>query len=128
MYDRAIQSMHIMHIDFLGNTAPTGIIAYHVKGNTIHNALHIDFSKSKLAPLSHSELKCLRSKYISLKFIFYEEVSRLGKRLFNKSNQGLQICVQIMGAKDKTFWRSTCHCFRRSLSNGTCKRPIHVQK
>ena len=60
----------------------------------MHSALCIDIHESKLTVLSHSELNILRSKYRSLKATIYEEVSMIGKRLFNKSNQRLQ---QILG-------------------------------
>ena len=35
--------------------APTGMAAYHIKGNTLHSGLHIDINKAKLTPLGYSE-------------------------------------------------------------------------
>ena len=70
-------------------------MATYIKGNTIHSALHIDINRSKLMPMSHSELITLRSKDNSLKAIFYEEVSAIGKRVFNRSKQRLQQIMEI---------------------------------
>ena len=70
--------------------APTGMAAYHVKGNTIHSGLHIDINKEKLTPLTSSELNTLRSKYLQSKAIFYDEISMVGRRLWNKADQRLK--------------------------------------
>ena len=59
--------------------APTGMAAYHVKGNTIHSGLHIDINKDKLSPLTSSELNTLRSKYLQSKVLFYDEISMVGR-------------------------------------------------
>ena len=76
--------------------APTGMAAYHVKGNTIHSGLHINISKDKLTPLTSSELNTLRSKYLQSKALFNDEISMVGRRLWNKSNQRLK---EIFGTK-----------------------------
>ena len=59
--------------------APTGMAAYHVKGNTIHSGLHIDINKEKLTPLTSSELNTLQSKYLQSKALFYDEISMVGR-------------------------------------------------
>ena len=74
--------------------------AYHVKGNTIHSTLNRDINESKLTPQSHNEFRTLRSMYGHLKAVFSEEVSMIGKKLFNRRNDRLQ---QIMGTKKKPF-------------------------
>ena len=76
--------------------APTGMAAYHVKGNTIHSGLHIDINKDKLTPLTSSELNTLRSKYLQSKALFYDEISMVGRRLWNKGDQRLK---EIFGTK-----------------------------
>ena len=65
---------------------PTGMAAYHVKGNTIHSGLHIDINKGKLTPLTSSELNTLRSKYLQSKSLFNDEISMVGRCLWNKGN------------------------------------------
>ena len=70
--------------------APTGMAAYHMKGNTIHSSLHIDINKDKLTPLTSSELNTLQSKYLQSKALFNDEISMVGKCLWNKGNQRLK--------------------------------------
>ena len=70
--------------------APTVMIAYHVKGNTIHSGLHVDINKDKLTLLTSSELNTLHSKYL------HDEISMVGRRLWNKGNQRLK---EIFGTK-----------------------------
>ena len=36
--------------------APTGMVVYHAKGNTVHNESHIDSNKSKRSPVRYSDL------------------------------------------------------------------------
>ena len=76
--------------------APTGMAAYHVKGNTIHSGLHIDINKDKLTPLTSSELNTLCSKYLQSKALFYDEISMVGRQLWNKGDQRLK---EIFGTK-----------------------------
>ena len=76
--------------------APTGMAAYHVKGNTIHSGLHIDINKDKLTPLTSSELNTLHSKYLQSKAIFHDEISMVSRCLWNKGNQRLK---EIFGTK-----------------------------
>ena len=61
--------------------APTGMAAYHVKGNAIHNGLHIDINKDKLTPLTSSKLNTLCSKYLQSKALFNDEISMVGRCL-----------------------------------------------
>ncbi len=35
--------------------APTGMAAYHIKGNTVHSGLHIPINTDELTPLSYSD-------------------------------------------------------------------------
>ena len=76
--------------------APTGMAAYHVKGNTIHSGLHIDINKDKLTPLTSSELNTLHSKCLQSKALFYDEISMVGRQLWNKGDQRLK---EIFGTK-----------------------------
>ena len=77
--------------------APTGMAAYHVKGNTIHSGLHIDINKDKLTPLTSSELNTLCSKYLHSKALFNDDISMVGRCLWNKGNQRLK---EIFGTKE----------------------------
>ena len=70
--------------------APTGMAAYHVKGNTIHNGLHVDINKDRFTPLTSSELNTLCSKYLKSKAIFNDEISMIGRHLWNKGDQRLK--------------------------------------
>ena len=80
--------------------APTGMAAYHLKGNTIHSGLHININRGKLVPLGHSEKNTLRSKLLEAKVVFIDEISMVGRRLWNKVNQRLQEifgCNKVFG-------------------------------
>ena len=71
--------------------------AYHVKGNTIHSGLHIDINKDRLTPLTSSELNTLHSKYLKSKALFNDEISMVGRCLWNKGDQRLK---EIIGTKE----------------------------
>ena len=74
--------------------APTGVAAYHVKGNTLHSGLHININSKDLSSLNGESLARLQQKYVNVKVLFLEEVSMIGRGLFKKVNQRLQ---QIFG-------------------------------
>ena len=74
--------------------APTGVAAYHVKGNTLHSGLHININSNTLSSLNGEALARLQQKYINVKVLFLEEVSMIGRGIFTKVNQRLQ---QIFG-------------------------------
>ena len=61
---------------------PTGMATYHMKGHTIHSGIDIDINKTKLLPLTHSDLKTLWGKHAPLKTIIVDEISVVGKSLF----------------------------------------------
>ena len=65
--------------------APTGMASYHIKGNTLHSGLHIDLNKARPMPLGNSEKNTLCAKYFETKAVFYDEMSMVGRDLFNKS-------------------------------------------
>ena len=65
--------------------APTGMASYDVQGNTLHSGLHIDLNKAKPTPLGNSEKNTLQSKYFETKAVFYDEMSMVGRELFNES-------------------------------------------
>ena len=94
--NRAYRKMH--DEDPSGNytmvLAPTGIAAYHVKGNTLHSGLHININTTELSSLNGDTLARLQQKYINVKVLFLEEVSMIGRALMKKVNQRLQ---QIFG-------------------------------
>ena len=73
------------------------MVAYHVKGNTIHSGLHIDINKDKLTLLTSSELNTLHSKYLQSKALFNDEISMVGRCLWNKGDQRLK---EIFGIKE----------------------------
>ena len=68
--------------------APSGIAAYHVKGNTLHSGLHININTKELSSLNGVALARLQQKYINMKVLF------LGRELMKKVNKRLQ---QIFG-------------------------------
>ena len=70
--------------------APTGMASYHVKGNTPHSGLHIYLNKAKSTPLGNSERNILHAKYFETKTVFYDEMSMVGRELFNKSEYRLR--------------------------------------
>ena len=67
--------------------APTGVAAYHVKGNTLHSGLHININSKDLSSLNGESLARLQQKYVNIKVLFLEEVSMIGRGLFKKVNQ-----------------------------------------
>ena len=69
--------------------APTGIAAYHVKGNTLHSGLHININTKELSSLNGDALARLQQKYINVKVLFLE-VSMIGRELMKKVNKRLQ--------------------------------------
>ena len=79
--------------------APTGMASCHVKGNTLHSRCHIDLNKAKPTPLGNSERNILCAKYFETKAVFYDEMSVVGRELFNKSEYKLR---EIFGP-GKTF-------------------------
>ena len=77
--------------------APTGMDAYHVKGNTVYSGLHIDINKDRLTHLTSSELNTLHSKYLKSKTLFNDEISMVGRRLWKKGDKRLK---EIFGTKE----------------------------
>ena len=71
--------------------------AYCVKGNTIHSGLHKDVNKDRLTPLTSSELNTLHIKYLKSKALFNDEISMVGRHLWNKGDQRLK---EIFGTKE----------------------------
>ena len=102
--------------------APTGIAAYHVKGNTLHSGLHININTKELSSLNGDALARLQQKYINVKVLFLEEVSMIGRELMKKVNKRLQ---QIFGTTS-IFGKFTCDCNWRFLPNGSSSRLICI--
>ena len=67
--------------------------AYHIGGNTIHNALNVN--GSNLTPLTSDVLNSLWVKHMNLKVVFIDEISVVGYELFKKLEQRL---CEIMGS------------------------------
>ena len=97
--NRAYRKMH--DEDRSGNytmvLAPTGIAAYHVKGNTLHSGLHININTTELSSLNGDTLARLQQKYINVKVLFLEDVSMIGKT-------PTDIWHNIK------LWKFACHC------------------
>lgn len=75
--------------------APTGKAAYNVGGLTIHSAFNIPAEQGfKFKPLDMQQLCAFQTKFKSLKIVFIDEISMVGKRMFNFINLRLQ---EIMG-------------------------------
>ena len=68
-----------------------------MKGNTVHSGLHIDINKDMLIPLTSSELNTLHSKYLKSKALFNDEISMVGRGLWNGGDQRLG---EIFGTKE----------------------------
>ena len=83
--------------------APTGKAAFNIHGNTIHSALQVPASQSlKLYKrLDAGRLNSLRSRLQGLKVIFLDEISMVGKSMFdiqvNKRLQDIKGCNKDFG-------------------------------
>lgn len=71
--------------------APTGKAAHNIGGRTIHAAFGIPVGKGfQYKPLDMQQLNTLRSRYQHLKMVFIDEVSMVGRNMFNFINLRLQ--------------------------------------
>ena len=71
--------------------APTGKAAYNVGGNTIHSAFCIPASQGfSYKPLNMQQLNSFQSKYRYLTVVFIDEISMVGRKMFNYINTRLQ--------------------------------------
>ena len=115
--------------------APTGIAAYHVKGNTLHSGLHININTKELSSLNGDALARLQQKYINVKVLFLEEVSMIGIELMKKVNIRLQ---QIFGTTSifgiymllqleiSTRWlQSKTHMYSQNITDKIHPRCLH---
>jgi ATP-dependent exoDNAse (exonuclease V) alpha subunit len=68
-------------------SAPTGKAAHNIGGNTIHSTFAIPVGKGfDFKPLDMQQLDSMRCKFFSLKVIFIDEISMVGKQMFNFIN------------------------------------------
>ena len=75
--------------------APTGKAAFNVGGCTVHSAFNIPAEQGlNFKPLDIQQLSSFQSKFKSLKVVFIDEISMVGKKMFNYVNLRLQ---EIMG-------------------------------
>lgn len=75
--------------------APTGKAAYNIGGITIHAAFCIPADQGfKYKPLDMQQLSSFQTKYKSLKVVFIDEISMVGKKMFIYINLRLQ---EILG-------------------------------
>lgn len=75
--------------------APTGKAAFNVGGCTIHSAFNIPADQGfHFKPLDMQQLSTYQTKFRCLKVLFIDEISMVGKKMFNFINQRLQ---EIMG-------------------------------
>lgn len=75
--------------------APTVKAAYNIGGIPIHAAFWIPADQGfKYKPLDMQELSSFQTKYKSLKVVFIDEISMVGKKMFNYINLRLQ---EILG-------------------------------
>ena len=71
--------------------APTGKAAHNIGGSTIHSAFHIRASQGyNFKALDLQQLNTLRCRFHDLKMIFIDEISMVGRNLFNFINLRLQ--------------------------------------
>lgn len=75
--------------------APTGKAAHNIGGLTIHSAFAIPANQGfHFKPLDMQQLNTLRGRYHHLKMIIIDEISMVGRNMFNYINLRLQ---EIMG-------------------------------
>ena len=71
--------------------APTGKAAFNVGGCTVHSAFHIPTDQGfHFKPHDMQQLSNLQSKFKCLKILFIDEISMVGKNMFNSINLRLQ--------------------------------------
>ena len=71
--------------------APTGKAAHNIGGNTIHSAFGIPVGRGfAYKPLDMQQLDTMRCKYFHLQMVFIDEISMVGKNMFNFINLRLQ--------------------------------------
>ena len=71
--------------------APTGKAAFNVGGCTVHSTFHIPADQGfHFKPLDMQQLSNLQSKFKCLKILFIDEISMVGKNMFNSINLRLQ--------------------------------------
>ena len=71
--------------------APTGKAAHNIGGNTIHSTFCIPVGRGfAYKPLDMQQLDTMRCKYHKLKMVFIDEISMVGKNMFNFINLRLQ--------------------------------------
>lgn len=71
--------------------APTGKAAHHIGGMTIHSAFCIPVSQGfNFKPLDMQQLNVLRSRYQNLRILIIDEISMVGRGMFNFINLRLQ--------------------------------------
>lgn len=71
--------------------APTGKAAHNINGTTLHSAFCIPVGKGfAYKPLDMQQLNTMRTKFISLKVIFIDEISMVGHNMLNFINLRLQ--------------------------------------
>ena len=75
--------------------APTGKAAHNIGGSTIHSAFCIPANQGfQFKPLDMQQLNSMRARYHSLKMVIIDEISMVGRGMFNYINLRLQ---EIMG-------------------------------
>ena len=77
--------------------APTGKAAHNIKGCTIHSAFCLPVGQGfKYKPLDMQQLNCMRTKFSDLKLLIIDEISMVGRGMFDFINITLQ---EIKGCK-----------------------------
>ena len=91
--------------------APTGKVAYNIKGNTIHSALAIPASQSlrNYKSLDSSRLNTIRCQLGGIKLIFIDEISMVGNTMF-------------------TVWCSQYSCYWRFIRVTTSDGWSYIQE
>ena len=84
--------------------APTGKAAHNINGAKIHSAFCIPVSQGySYKPLDMQQLNTMRFRYIHLTVVFIDEVSMVGRGMFNFINLRLQE-IKLQNA----IWRCKC--------------------
>ena len=73
----------------LAISAPTGVAAYNISGQTIHSLFRI-MPKADFQALKGDLLNTLQENFRSIKYIIIDEMSMIGRRMFGKIDQRLR--------------------------------------
>jgi ATP-dependent exoDNAse (exonuclease V) alpha subunit len=96
LYEALIRYLNSQHGNDPGDAsvikvAPTGKVAFNIRGNTLHSAFKIPANKGfNCCTLDRDRLNTIRSQLERLQVIFIDEISMVGSGMFNFLDLRLQ--------------------------------------